>query len=320
VAFAASLLVHLLALVVLMIEGAPEYRLPTPAETPPIQVEIIPPLEIERPPPLPPIPKPIPKPIPQPIQVTPRATPQPQPRPATPQALQPLARAQAPAPPRPAVVKPVLIPSQAPPAPVVAKPAPSAVLNATPLPSLAPEPAPPAPARPPTASVPAAAPGPTAPRLNIHKSEKQAPAGTPTLNMSPSSSPPPAGGPRPTGGGEPAGGGGAGSRLQGLVPYPPGSLPNGGAGLRGSLVGCANSQAVGLSSVERAHCEQRFGSSAATAPHLDGIPPERRAAFDKEVEKQERDRAYRNSTTSSALTGLGGVSPDQTTTVIKLPK
>jgi hypothetical protein len=147
---------------------------------------------------------------------------------------------------------------------------------------------------------------------------KEAPAGTPTLAMAPSPSQPPSGGGgSPASGGEPAIGG---SRLQGLVPYPPGMLPNGGGGLRGSLVGCANAQAVGLSSVERAHCEQRFGAAAASAPHLDGIAPARRSEFDQQVERAERDRNYRNSTTSSALTGLGGVSPDQTTTTVKIPK
>jgi hypothetical protein len=167
---------------------------------------------------------------------------------------------------------------------------------------------------------PAAAPGPEAPHLNIHKSEKEAPAGVPTLPMAPSPNQPPPGGRTagPPGGRAPQGGGG-GSRLQGLVPYPGGSLPSGGPGLRGSLVGCANAGAVGLSSVERAHCDQRFGSSMGSAPHLDGIPPDRRAGFDHDVEKADRARAYRNSTTARDLTGLGGVPSDETTTTIKLP-
>jgi hypothetical protein len=114
-------------------------------------------------------------------------------------------------------------------------------------------------------------------------------------------------------------GGGGGSRLQGLVPFPGGVLPNGGPGLRGSLVGCANSQAVGLSSVERAHCDQRFGAAVGAAPHLDGIAPAKRAAFDHAVEKADRDRAYRNSSTAHDMTGMGGVPSDETTTTIKLP-
>jgi hypothetical protein len=306
VAFAASGLVHLLALLVLLTPGVSEYDLAPPPETPPVEVEIIPPLEIERPPPTPPLPRPSPT-----LPVAP--TPTPQPAPAQPAPPQPTPAPKT-APQKPAVVRPLLAPS-APPAPVVAKTAPSAVLSQTPIPSLAPQPTPAPPAsKAPTA---AAAPAPTAANLNIHKAQKEAPAGTPTLPMAPSPAQPPAGGGRPTASGEPALGG---SRLEGLVPYPGGVLPNGGGGLRGSLVGCANAQAVGLSSVERAHCESRFGAAAASAPHLDGIAPDKRAAFDREVERADRDRAYRNSSTSSALTGLGGVAPDQTKTTIKLPQ
>jgi hypothetical protein len=138
--------------------------------------------------------------------------------------------------------------------------------------------------------------------------------------MAPSPNQPPAGGRQaeaPSGGAPEAGGGG--SRLQGLLPYPKGFLPNGGPGLRGSLVGCANAQAVGLSSVERAHCDQRFGATIGAAPHLDDIPPDKRAAFDHAVEKADRDRAYRNSTTARDLVGMGGAPKDETTTTIKLP-
>jgi hypothetical protein len=96
-------------------------------------------------------------------------------------------------------------------------------------------------------------------------------------------------------------------------------MPSGGSGLRGSLVGCANANAVGLSSVERAHCDQRFGAAVGAAPHLDDIPPDKRAAFDRAVEKADRDRAYRNSSTARDMTGMGGVPSDETTTHIRLP-
>jgi hypothetical protein len=86
-------------------------------------------------------------------------------------------------------------------------------------------------------------------------------------------------------------------------------LPNGGPGLRGSLVGCANAQAVGLSAVERAHCESRFGAAAANAPHLDGIPPDRRAAFDREAERNDRDRAYRDHGSPAGWTTAPGGGP-----------
>jgi hypothetical protein len=60
-------------------------------------------------------------------------------------------------------------------------------------------------------------------------------------------------------------------------------------------VGCANSQAVGLSSVERAHCAERFGVDVARAPHLDGMSPDKRAAFDRAIEKADAWRNYRDS-------------------------
>ena len=89
------------------------------------------------------------------------------------------------------------------------------------------------------------------------------------------------------GGGAPANGAAAnalnaavGSRLNGLSPYPGGVMPGGGAGLRGTLVGCANPNAVGLSSVERAHCLERLGYGAVGQAHYDGISAAKRAAYD----------------------------------------
>ena len=327
VAFAASALVHLLALAVFLVQGVGEYRLPQPPE-PPMEVEIARPEQVIPPERLPPIPK-SPAPTP-PAPARPQETPQPQP-PPTPQpvAPQPTPAQPTPAPPAPIVARPVPTVQAPRPAPLVARQpprvnlAPSAIPELVPAPAPTPAPAPKAPSAPPkpaAVQAPATAPGPIAPHLNIHKSEKQAPAGVPTLPMAPSPNQPPAGGRAPgaPGGGAPVAGGG-GSRLQGLTPYPNGFLPNGGPGLRGSLVGCANAQAVGLSSVERAHCDQRFGASMGSAPHLDDIPPDRRAAFDHEVEKADRARAYRNSTTARDMVGLGGVPKDETTTTIKLP-
>jgi hypothetical protein len=303
VALGASALVHLVALAVFLVQGAAQYQLPEP-ETPPVEVEIVPRMEVIPPPePMPPIPKAIPE-----RQTAPPVTTTPKTQPVTPQPTTPqLAAAPTPAPPRIKLERPALAAPAAPKAPLVAKPSPSAAISATPVPTLiptpsaAPAPVPPRPA--PAAPAASTAPAPVAPRLNIHKSEKEAPAETPTLPMAPSSTPPPAGGGRPAaaggggGGGEPGIGG---SRLQGLVPYPPGSMPGGGSGLRGSLVGCANAQAVGLSSVERAHCESRFGVNGASAPHLDGIAPDKRAAFDRAADSGERDRAYRGATSGPA--------------------
>ncbi len=303
VALGASALVHLLALAVFLIQGAAQYQLPEP-ETPPMEVEIMPRMEVIPPPEATP---PIPKATPERQTVAPVAPTTSRIQPVTPQPTPPQPTAvPTPAPPRITLERPIQAAPAAPKAPLVAKPSPSAALSATPVPTLAPAPTPapatPAPARPTAAPAASTAPAPVAPRLNIHKSEKDAPAGTPTLPMAPSSAPPPAGGGRPAG----AAGGGAGeagiggSRLQGLVPYPPGSMPSGGSGLRGSLVGCANAQAVGLSSVERAHCESRFGANGANAPHLDGIAPDKRAAFDRAADSGERDRAYRGATSGPA--------------------
>ena len=329
VAFAASAMVHLLALAVFLVQGVGEYQLPQPPQ-PPMEVEITPPERIIPPERLPPIPEaPAPKPVPpataQPTPQPPKPTPQPTVPQPTPAPVAPV-----PAPPAPIIARPTPTIEAPRAAPLIARQPPRVTLAPNALPELAPAPAPtpaptpaapPAPPKPAAVQAPATAPGPLAPHLNIHKSEKEAPAGTPTLPMAPSPNQPPAGGrPAASAGTAGGGGGGGGSRLQGLVPYPGGVLPNGGPGLRGSLVGCANAQAVGLSSVERAHCDQRFGAAIGAAPHLDDIPPDRRASFDHEVEKAERDRAYRNSTTARDLVGLGGVPKDDTTTTIKLPQ
>ena len=121
----------------------------------------------------------------------------------------------------------------------------------------------------------------------------------------------------PQGGSQGGGGGGGapgaltGSRLNGLSPYPYGSLPSGGPGLRGTLVGCANADAVSLSSVERARCNERFGVEASRAPVLDGMDPAKRARFDKAADRQERER---NQTmpvgTTAGPMGLGGLEPN----------
>ena len=322
VAFAASALVHLLALAVFLVQGVGEYQLPQQPE-PPMEVEIIPPERIVPPEHLPPIPE-TRVPAPTQPQQTPQP-PQPTPQPPLPQPAQPQPT---PAPPAPVVARPLPVVQAPRAAPLIARQAPRVNLAPNAVPELVPEPAPtpapapaapPAPAKPAAVQAPATSPAPVAPHLNIHKSEKEAPAGVPTLPMAPSPSQPPAGGRQAAapGGGAPEAGGG--SRLQGLLPYPKGYLPNGGPGLRGSLVGCANAQAVGLSSVERAHCEQRFGATIGAAPHLDGIAPDKRAAFDRALDKADRDRAYRNSTTARDMVGLGGVPKDETTTTIKLP-
>ena len=184
--------------------------------------------------------------------------------------------------PRPAPPNPTLLPL------VTAKPTPLALPKAE---------SKPAPVAPPAATVPAPPSPPVPPaaaRLsNIHKPDKDPPANIATLPFAPSPSAPLNGQNSPQASGEPALGG---SRLKGLTPYPVGSMPSGGSGLRGSLVGCANSDAVTLSVVERAKCNERFGGDIAGAPRLDGISPAKRRAFDKAAERQDEDRRYRDST------------------------
>jgi hypothetical protein len=93
-------------------------------------------------------------------------------------------------------------------------------------------------------------------------------------------------------------------------------MPSGGSGLRGSLVGCANAAAVGLSSAERSRCNERFGTDIGGAPKLDAIPAAKRREFDAIAAKQEVDRKYREATptgtTPSGKPGFGyGLTPPQ---------
>ncbi len=257
-----SAVAHVVVLAFLVSQAAPEYVLPEPP-VPPMEVQIIRPTEIPPPPPI------------VPPKMTPRkiVTETPPPPAPTPPAPEPKPTPAPPAPPKPAPVKPT--PPKA--TPVVVTPAPPRpqTPQAQPQP---PRPAPPklAPPSPPT-TVPAPA------KLNIHKPKEEAPANVATLPMAPSPLPAPT-----VPGGSPAGAPAQGSRLSGLTPFPLGAMPSGGTGLRGTLVGCANADSVRLSTVERAHCNERFGVEIGHAPALDGIPPAKRAAFDKAAAAQDR--------------------------------
>ena len=96
-------------------------------------------------------------------------------------------------------------------------------------------------------------------------------------------------------------------------------MPSGGSGLRGTLVGCANAEAVSLSAAERARCNERFGSAAGSAPAFDPISPSKRAGFDKAAAAQEADRRYRSGMptgTSAGKPGFGsGLGDDQPTSL-----
>jgi len=89
---------------------------------------------------------------------------------------------------------------------------------------------------------------------------------------------------------EPAAGPGA-AGLAAPGPSAPG-LPSGVASaLRGSVVGCANAAALGLSDTERAGCRDRLAAGAALAPLRSGIPTDKRAYYDTIVATE---AAYRS--------------------------
>ena len=260
-ALLASAIAHVVVIALLVSQAAPEYVLPEPP-APPMEVEIIRPTEVPPPPPPPIVPP----------KMTPRKiiteTPPPAPTPPTPE---PRPTPAPPAPPRPEPVKPT--PPRA--APIAVAPAPPR----PPTPQAQPQPPQPAPPRPAPPSPPTTVPAPA--KLNIHKPKEEAPASVATLPMAPSPTPAAPAGSAP-------GAAAPGSRLSGLTPFPLGALPSGGTGLRGTLVGCANADSVHLSSVERAHCSERFGVELGNAPTLDGIAPAKRAAFDRAAAAQDR--------------------------------
>ncbi len=83
-------------------------------------------------------------------------------------------------------------------------------------------------------------------------------------------------------------------------------------------MGCANADAVGLSSAERARCNERLGEDVTHAPVLDGINPAKRAAFDKAAARQEANRKYRNTATPEmgAPSDPGGIAHGPGSSVI----
>ncbi len=286
---AASTVLHVLVLTFLVTREPPPY--PEPDITAqPMDVTILPMPRIPPPPPEVIIP---PKVVPRKVEVKPEPAPIPVPTPPKPEPPKP--EPPKPAPPKPAPpIKVTLLP----PKPLPPKPVPPTI-SALPTPTLTPAhiapimpptPAAPAPPTPTTQISPSPSPTLKTTKLNIHKPEKDAPAGVPTLPMAPTL---PAGGPNSAAALAGAAFAAPGSRLSGLNPYPYGAIPSGGSGLRGTLVGCANASAVGLSSVERAHCNERFGVHVDRAPALDGINPAKRAGFDHDAAQQERDRNSR---------------------------
>ena len=300
---------HVALLALILSQAAPVYETPE-SFAPPLDVEIVtlpetPPQPIV----VPHIPPPKPEERTRPERAPSLPAPTPPPTPPTPTApAVPAPSPPKPAPPQPPVVSPLPTPAPAPkplpvlPTPTKPTPTPPAASTAPPLPAPQALPQSPAPAPP--------------LHMVIHKPEKDAPATVPTLPFAPSPSRPAGGPSMPSPGGEPNLGG---SRLTGLTPYPYGAMPSGGSGLRGTLVGCANADAVSLSAVERARCNERFGAAAGSAPAFDPISPAKRAGFDKAAAAQEADRRYRSGMptgTSSGKPGFGsGLGDDQPTSL-----
>ena len=308
----ASVVMHLLVLGLIINQQPPVYDLlassavpepVTPSSEPAMDVRI---MKLTAPPKIEPAPTPRPAPVPSPTPPTPAkpAPPQPQPTPEpqpvvptrpkilppTPTPPAPTPIQQAPSPPKPA---PVPTPT---PAPTPAPPKPEPTPRPAPTPTVSEVKAPPAPST--TPAKPAAALKSAAPTaLNIHEAAQPTPAGVPTLPLAPSAGAAgrPAGSTSATQNGAPAG-----SRLNGLISTPYGFMPNGGGGLRGTLVGCANAEAVRLSGAERDKCNERFGVDIAGAPRIDSMSAGKRAAFDKAAEKDAAWAKYRASGLSPA--------------------
>lgn len=80
----------------------------------------------------------------------------------------------------------------------------------------------------------------------------------------------------------------------------PAPLPEGPRGdlrtaLRGSSVGCANAEAVGLNRREVEHCDERLGAAARNAPVYDApMDAAKRRGFEAQALRQQADRAYRD--------------------------
>ena len=87
-----------------------------------------------------------------------------------------------------------------------------------------------------------------------------------------------------------------GAGPQNLHPAP---LPEGPRGdlrtaLRGSPVGCANGEAIGLNRRELEHCDDIFGKAGHGKTYDAPIDPAKRRDFDAQALRQQADRAYRD--------------------------
>ncbi len=306
-----STIIHVLFLGYVATTVVPRYVLPQRVQLEePVPVELIPPpqpiIKIPPPPPPPP-PKPVEEPPivpPKPEPPKPIPTPQPTPPAPAPAPTPPRPEPPKPEPPKPQPPKPSPLPApvkqtveQPKPSPTKTAPAPTPTPRPVPAQQTTPTPAPPTPTPGPPKPNPNPTPSPS--QLNIHAPAQEAPLSVPRLPMAPAGGQPGRPGSNQAGGGPASGAPGANqpggsARGSGLNPYPYGQMPSGGSGLRGTLVGCANADAVRLTTSERSRCNERFGASAGSAPVLDGIAS-RRGEFDRAAAANAADKKYRNS-------------------------
>jgi hypothetical protein len=304
-ALALSTVFHVVILAFVAEEVVKPYQLPQFAPAP-MDVRIV-----TAPIPPPPLPRLVVRPT-----VKPQPAPPPKPAPPKPAPPKPQQAQQQPQPPKPQTPTPPTPAKPEPPKPAPPKPSPLATPVA-PAQRPAPTPRPaPAPTRAVTQAPPTPTPGPPKPAppsptnapspLNIHRPAQPAPLSVPSLPFAPAAGP--AGRPGAASGGPPASSAapGGATNANGARAFPYGVMPSGGPGLRGTLVGCANAQAVGLTREERNRCNERFGVGVTKTPVLDPISPAKRRAFDDAAAKQDIDRRERESTAFGARALSGG--------------
>jgi hypothetical protein len=77
-------------------------------------------------------------------------------------------------------------------------------------------------------------------------------------------------------------------------------LPHFGGGLRGSLIGCANAEALHLSREEQARCNESLGAGAAQSPQMSAIDASKRRTLDGQAASEAASQKYRDSAPAGA--------------------
>jgi hypothetical protein len=150
------------------------------------------------------------------------------------------------------------------------------------------------PRAPPTAS---GRPSPPQP-IRLHRRPQPfLPPEVPTLPVAPTPAPAPAAAPAP-------------KTLPAAHPAPQPEGPKGDVrtALRGSYVGCANADAVGLNRNEREVCDEKFGKGAKDAQFAGlGLGADKQRLFDAAAAKKESDLRYKQApVVESSAAGTGG--------------